>query len=417
MTGVRWARVGSVAALVAAMFVGTGVTGASAAPGEPVAQAAGRVEAQAVPAGEHQVDLEITPSGVGPGSPVTVRWEITGGVEPRIESLRVRSELVSGSLVFTGLVWGTYQPSSAGRAGSQTVTSGAGDWGYLEVTVIDEGVEVTYESERWWVGPSSVPYRELGTVTDTRTGESGAAWVVDGVLLRGGWSRVGDAWIHANEQGFFKRGWARISGAWYWFSPESGQMMTGWRKDSGSWYYLTSSGAMATGWAKVDGRWYLFDRDGARRSGWVRDGGSWYNLRRDDGAMLASTWVTEPDGGMYYLRADGRMCTGWCVVGGVWYFMDGSGRGWQGWLQQGRDWYFLGQLGSSGSPGYMHTGWVSVGGSWYYLEESGRMRTGWLQSGRFWYYLKADGVMATGATWIDGRLNYFSEGGVWSWSR
>ncbi len=200
-----------------------------------------------------------------------------------------------------------------------------------------------------------------------------------------GWKEIDGNWYFHDDNGeFVKNGWAQYRGGWYHFDSE-GRMQKRWLELSGSWYYLNpDNGAMISGWEKIGGKWYFFNSSGIMQKGWQK---------------IANKW--------YYFNTKGDMVTGWKQLGNKWYYFNTDGSMATGWKQISNKWYYF------KSSGEMVTGWFQTGGKWYYFEYSGAMKTGWLKQGNDWYYLKPSGEMATGKVKIDGKMNLFSDSGVW----
>ena len=193
------------------------------------------------------------------------------------------------------------------------------------------------------------------------------------------------------------------------------------------------------GWLlDTDGTWYYFtDPQAQPLTGWVKSSGKWYWLLPDkNGAMAVSQWVEPGDGKRYYVKADGRIATGWFQVDGDWYYANKSGAVQQsGWVKSGGKWYWLlgdsqGKMAvgqwienngkryylTSKGPGQMATGWFQVDGDWYYANKSGAQQmSGWLKSGGKWYWLQGDkqGRMLSNATsTIEGQHYSFASDGT-----
>ena len=193
------------------------------------------------------------------------------------------------------------------------------------------------------------------------------------------------------------------------------------------------------GWLlDTDGTWYYFtDPQAQPLTGWVKSSGKWYWLLPDkNGAMAVSQWVEPGDGKRYYVKADGRIATGWFQVDGDWYYANKSGAVQQsGWVKSGGKWYWLlgdsqGKMAvgqwienngkryylTSKGPGQMATGWFQVDGDWYYANKSGAQQmSGWLKSGGKWYWLQGDkqGRMLSNATsTIEGQRYSFASDGT-----
>ena len=193
------------------------------------------------------------------------------------------------------------------------------------------------------------------------------------------------------------------------------------------------------GWLlDTDGTWYYFtDPQAQPLTGWVKSSGKWYWLLPDkNGAMAVSQWVEPGDGKRYYVKADGRIATGWFQVDGDWYYVNKSGAVQQsGWVKSGGKWYWLlgdsqGKMAvgqwienngkryylTSKGPGQMATGWFQVDGDWYYANKSGAQQmSGWLKSGGKWYWLQGDkqGRMLSNATsTIEGQHYSFASDGT-----
>ena len=298
--------------------------------------------------------------------------------------------------------------------------------------------------------------------------------------LATGWIKDAGQWYYANASGAkVKSGWVCPGGVWYWLQGDKDGAMAAstWITDgSKREFYLTASGAMATGWIKDAGQWYYANASGAKvKSGWVCPGGVWYWLQGDkDGAMAASTWITDGSKREFYLTASGAMATGWIKDAGQWYYAGPTGaKVGGGWISLGGTWYWLdsankgamvanvikriggkdysftssgsmrahcqvnlgnniagyaadsgaisrigkfenGKLVLTDDSGKIVSGWRKVAGLWFYgASKTGVAQIGWLNLGGVWYYLDSSGAMVTGNRTIDGKVNVFDGSGRW----
>lgn len=290
---------------------------------------AGQADAQSMVASTaSDVDITVDREGAAIGDTITVSWEIRGGTNPRVSGMSIRSAITDGPLMF----WrdqAQWLPFNGGPSGFVSVTVPNGGNRMFVVLSVANGsrmrlVRSDYFSVSGFTGLRS---GEWGEVEDTRTGQFGVGYFVNGSVKKN-WFLLKNNWYYSNEQGFRQHGWM-----------EQG-------KDT--WYYLSDYfGVMQTGWVEVNEKWYYMDATGVMQTGWLKLGGAWY-----------------------YLTKNGDMASGWTLVGGRWYHLGSDGVMKVGWLKDGDAWYYL------HSSGAMHTGWLQLGGSWYYLLPNGAMVTG-----------------------------------------
>ena len=199
-----------------------------------------------------------------------------------------------------------------------------------------------------------------------------------------------------DESGQVHTGWLRHDGSYYLFD-DSGRMVTGWKTRGGATYYFRPSGIMAIGGLNIDGKAYAFSEGGIllNGSGWIRIAGQTY-LFEDNGMYLVTGWKTR-GGATYYFSYNGAMYTGsHSIDDKVYYFSQGgilqTG---SGWLREGKNVYLFDSDGQS-----LVTGWRTRGGSTYFFDEQGHMVTGPFQIDGKVYYFSAGGMLQEGNNWI-----------------
>lgn len=242
-------------------------------------------------------------------------------------------------------------------------------------------------------------------------------WMDDDGDMATGWASVGGRRYHLSASGAMDAGWLLDGGRWYWLDPSGGDLRTGWLLLGGRWYWADpSTGACAQdeavavgsasyafdsscamgegGWCLAGGRWYWAEAGGGLASGWRLAGGSWYWM--DPLTRAMRTGLLQLGGARYYLTASGAMATGW-----AWDASEGC-------------WYYA---TPSNNDGRLLTGWQLVGGRWYWMDSAtARMQTGWLTVGGKTYHLSASGAMDT-SCWIDssnGESSWINSDGVLS---
>lgn len=82
----------------------------------------------------------------------------------------------------------------------------------------------------------------------------------------------------------------------------------GWANENGSWSYV-NGGKKQTGWEKIGNSWFAFDEGGKMLTGWVASDKFWYWLSPGSGVMQENTWITDNNGGTFYLESNGVQAT------------------------------------------------------------------------------------------------------------
>lgn len=232
-----------------------------------------------------------------------------------------------------------------------------------------------------------------------------------------------------------KKGFVVKGGKTYYY--KKGKKVTGWQTIRNNRYYFNKKGVMKKGWLKQNGKYYFFDRTtGKMYTGWAKDSKGRYRYFGKKTGEMAVGWQKSRGKKRYFAKSNGYMYAGLQTIKGKKYFFDES----TGVLQ--KEW----SIDSTGAyrysnkktgvvytkwvknkkknqtryfddtTGVMYTGFHRIGGKMYYFYLSnGLMATGWVKdtaSGNQ-YYFNSKGVMATGATTIDGVTYNFASDGVY----
>ena len=347
--------------------------------------------------------------GAGAGSPAQpatgwverdgARYYLGEGGEPRTGWL-----LDAGSWYWLDPATGAMATGRAECGGAWSDFSASGAWlGY------SSGWDLRDGSWHWLEGGRrAAGWRRVG---------GSWYWMDDDGDMATGWASVGGRRYHLSASGAMDAGWLLDGGRWYWLDPSGGDLRTGWLLLGGRWYWADpSTGACAQdeavavgsasyafdsscamgegGWCLAGGRWYWAEAGGGLASGWRLAGGSWYWM--DPSTRAMRTGLLQLGGARYYLTASGAMATGW-----AWDASEGC-------------WYYA---TPSNNDGRLLTGWQLVGGRWYWMDSAtARMQTGWLTVGGKTYHLSASGAMDT-SCWIDssnGESSWINSDGVLS---
>lgn len=164
--------------------------------------------------------------------------------------------------------------------------------------------------------------------------------------------------------------------------------------------YVFVDGKIQTGWQVVGGRKYWCGDDGKVRTGWHTVDGVKYYF---EGSGAAAAGVMNTDSGRYVF-ADGIIQTGWQNSGGRRYYCGDDGivrTGWQ--TIDGARYFFEGS--GAAARGLVDTG------SGRYIFSEGSPLTGWQSLGGRRYYCGSDGVVRTGWQDLDARY-YFEPSGA-----
>lgn len=150
----------------------------------------------------------------------------------------------------------------------------------------------------------------------------------------------------------------------YYFNDDY-SVTTGWKDFTEKWYNFNEYGAMRTDWNYVDGKWYYFDSHGEMQTGWIE-------LNKDK----------------YYLYKTGEMASGKMNIDDKWYYFSGSG--------------------------VLQSGFYKRNGKECYSNTDGEMISNkWIENGGEKYYIKANGELAIGNIIIDGKVESFTESGIY----
>ena len=174
-------------------------------------------------------------------------------------------------------------------------------------------------------------------------------------------------WYYINSNNELSTGWQNINGTWYYFY-ENGKMAKGstavtysngdkryycfdnsgawvtnpgWHswQDEGNktcWAYINNDGSLAEGWKEINNKWYYFYKENkVMAKGAIKE---WdYKTNKpyiqhffnEDGSWDASEgWKSfknleySPDLQWAYVESNGRLASGWKMIGGQWYYFD-----------------------------------------------------------------------------------------------
>lgn len=119
--------------------------------------------------------------------------------------------------------------------------------------------------------------------------------------------------------------------------------------------------------------------------------------------------ITEKDGSIFYVEADGSYGTGWKTIDGKDYYFTKSGEALtKSTVINGVRYKF----GSDGACLGRYTGFTKSGGKYFYYLD-GKKLTDWYRFSGGWRYFGEDGAMAVGTAEIYGKSYNFSENGIW----
>lgn len=184
-----------------------------------------------------------------------------------------------------------------------------------------------------------------------------------------------------------KTGWVEENGRSFYYLAD-GTAASGWLEVEGNQYYFGADGLLESGFRDVDGVTYYFTENGAKTSGWVDVDGRLYYLRQN--GSLVTGWLSL-EGQRYYLTETGA-ATGICRIKDSTYIFDPQGR-----LSSG--WTVLGEERAYGDiNGHPVTGWQTIDGQKYYFREDHTLQTGWAEIDGFTYCFNADGTPRQGIT-------------------
>lgn len=189
-----------------------------------------------------------------------------------------------------------------------------------------------------------------------------------------------------------------------------------------------------------NGTKYLTDSKGEKYSGWFIDSNEdWYYFDETDKTMKAGWYHDEKDGYWYYLSlSDGKMVTGWQVIGGKEYFFQPvRDMGNYHFNNEQEKWLYsmnskvpygamyvntttpdgskVNETGAktNSAENTVKNGWISNDGRWCYYENGTMAKDKWLNLNGKWYYVTSDGSMVSNS-WkdINGKSYYFGSDGT-----
>ena len=137
----------------------------------------------------------------------------------------------------------------------------------------------------------------------------------------------------------FAAGWEKDeAGIWHYYDEDDELVTDEWKKDGGKWFYLDEDGDMLTdGWVDDD---YYVGEDGAMLvNQWVKtmadededdpseDGEFWYYFGSK--GKKVSEDSKKINGKTYYFDDEGKMKSGWQMIGEYAYYLGGEDEGWR----------------------------------------------------------------------------------------
>ncbi|MGU8573781.1 cell wall-binding protein [Clostridium perfringens] len=174
-------------------------------------------------------------------------------------------------------------------------------------------------------------------------------------------------WYYINSNNELSTSWQNINGTWYYFY-ENGKMAKGstavtysngdkryycfdnsgawvtnpgwhsWQDESNKtcWAYINNDGSLAEGWKEINNKWYYFYKENkVMAKGAVKEwdyktnkpyiqhffneDGSWDD---SEGWKSFKNLEYSPDLQWAYVESNGRLASGWKMIGGQWYYFD-----------------------------------------------------------------------------------------------
>lgn len=147
---------------------------------------AGQADAQSMVASTaSDVDITVDREGAAIGDTITVSWEIRGGTNPRVSGMSIRSAITDGPLMF----WrdqAQWLPFNGGPSGFVSVTvPNGGNRMFVVLSVADGSRMRLVRSDYFSVsGFTGLRSGEWGEVEDTRTGQFGVGYFVNGSVKK-----------------------------------------------------------------------------------------------------------------------------------------------------------------------------------------------------------------------------------------
>ncbi|MBE5943298.1 MAG: hypothetical protein E7258_00090 [Lachnospiraceae bacterium] len=172
-----------------------------------------------------------------------------------------------------------------------------------------------------------------------------------------------------------------------------------WINLGGTWYYLDDI-YYVTGLREIDGVTYYFDKYGRLSKTYTTISDGWHQL----------------DTGWYYGRDGVFVKNEHVYIGGYWYYFDSNGRmlDYYG-LTDGREWsmgWHKVTVQKTTDGYYKFPDEAQTVTGWIYVDIEGNSVTGWQNIGGVTYYFD-DGIMVTGAKYINGDLHRFADSGAY----
>ncbi|XZH12491.1 cell wall-binding protein [Clostridium perfringens] len=174
-------------------------------------------------------------------------------------------------------------------------------------------------------------------------------------------------WYYINSNNELSTSWQNINGTWYYFY-ENGKMAKGstavtysngdkryycfdnsgawvtnpgwhsWQDEFNNtcWAYINNDGSLAEGWKEINNKWYYFYKENkVMAKGAVKEwdyktnkpyiqhffneDGSW---DASEGCKSFKNLEYSPDLQWAYVESNGRLASGWKMIGGQWYYFD-----------------------------------------------------------------------------------------------
>ena len=286
-----------------------------------------------------------------------------------------------------------------------------GEWRYFEKA---NKPELCYEipyilSEKWMI------------LTD-ETGRK--SYITEKKSLQKGWLKLEGNKYYFDASGFMKTGYFSVDGKKYYadetgnVTPDTRGMKNCWWENEGETYYFNSKGNFVKGFQTIGKKKFYFNDQGVLQTGWFFVGtGLYYGEPETNEAFMKGTLaagakeIADANGSetyffhkeqnyrvtgwqtngkqKYYLKSDGKACTGWFAVDGKVYYGETEtvdketlkGAVVKGIKVINNKLYIF-----HSSKYYRVTGWQTVNKKKYYVGTDGIVRTGWFKVGGKWYY-------------------------------
>ncbi|MGL5801053.1 MAG: SH3 domain-containing protein, partial [Cetobacterium sp.] len=206
-------------------------------------------------------------------------------------------------------------------------------------------------------------------------------------------------------------GWKNISGKWYYFNDDGTMRKNAWLTQSnGQIFYLGADGAKYTGTHSMGDETWIFNEDGILERKWKLINGSWHVYDKN-GTMLTG-WI-EQWGSWYYFNTDGTMRkNAWLhQSNGQTFYLGPDGIKYVGKHTIGGVEY---TFNSAGILEDIKKGWQTINGKKYYFDNNGNKTVDWKEIDGNWYYFNSDGTLRTNVwlTQSNGQTFYLGADGA-----